>query len=183
MLVEVEQPGLGVIAGREQFLRDPGHHGGLAAHHQRRDRADAQRAAATQIHLAIRRQLDQRAVEPAGVDASWPRDPALEHVLAIEMRAFAIGRRGGVHDGRLLRLVQPVQIWHRGIEREEAVERQCRRLAVEQQGALAAQADPVGITNGGDRTEAVERAAQHDDEQARIAALGPRQAGHLAPRE
>ena len=183
VLVEVEQAGLRVIAGRQQLLRGPGHHGRLPAHHQRRDRADAKRAAATRIDAAVRRQREQRAVEPAGVDPSGLRDPALEHVLAIEMRALAIGRRGGVHDGRLLRLVEPMQVRHRRIEREEAVERQRRRLAVEHQRALAAQADPVGITDGRDRTEAVERAAQHDDEQARIAALGPRQPGHLAPRE
>ncbi len=99
------------------------------------------------------------------------------------MRALAIGRCGGVHDGRLLRLVEPVQVRHRGIEREEAVERQRRRLAVEHERAVAAQADPVGIADGGDRTEAIERAPQHNDEHARIAALGAREPRHLAPRE
>ena len=72
---------------------------------------------------------------------------------------------------------------HRGIKREEAVERQRRRLAVERQRALATQADPVGIADRRDGTQAIERAPEHDDEQARIAALGPRQAGHLAPGE
>ena len=181
VLIEIQQARLRVVAGRQQLLRHPGHHRRPAAHHQRRHRADAERAAAARIDPAVRRQLDQRAVEPAGVDGAGPRDAALEHVLAVEMRALAIGRRGGVDDGRLLRLVEPVQVRHRRIEREEAVERQRRRLAVEHQRAIAAQADPVGIADRRHRAESIERAAQHDDEQARIAALGARQPRHLAP--
>ena len=87
-----------------------------------------------------------------------------------------------MHDGRLLRLVEPVQVRHRRIEREEAVERQRRRLAVEHQRPVAAQADPVGIADRRDGGEPVERAAQHDDEHARIAALGAREPRHLASR-
>ena len=110
-----------------------------------------------------------------------PREPALQNVLAIEMRALAIGRRRGVHDRCLLRLVEPVQIGHRRIEREEAVERQRRRLAVEDQGAIAAQADPVGIADRRHCAQAIKCAAEHDHEQAGIAAFGPRQSRHLAP--
>ena len=99
------------------------------------------------------------------------------------MRALAIGRRRGVHDGGLLRLVEPVQVRHRRIEREEGVQRQRRRLAVEHQRAVAAQADPVGIADRRDRAQPVERAPQHDDEHARIAAFRPRELRHLAPGE
>jgi hypothetical protein len=74
-----------------------------------------------------------------------------------------------------------VQIGHRRVEREEAVERQGLRFAVEGQRTVAAQADPVGIADRRHRAEAVERAAQQDDEQARIAPFGPRQLRHLAP--
>ena len=180
VLIEVEQRACVSSLARQQFLRHPRHDRRLAAHHQRRDRADADGAAAAQIDAAVRLQRDQRAIEPAGVDGAGPRDPALEHVLAVEMRALAIGRRGGVHDRGLLRLVEPVQVRHRRIEREERIERQRRRLAVEHQRAVAAQADPVGIADRRDRAQAVERAAQDDDEQARIAALGARQPRHLA---
>ena len=41
MLIEIEEPGLGVVAGRQHLLRYPRHHGRFAAYHQRRDRADA----------------------------------------------------------------------------------------------------------------------------------------------
>ena len=76
-----------------------------------------------------------------------------------------------------------MQVRHRRIKREEAAERQRRRLAVERERTVAAQADPVGIADGGDRTEAIERAPQHNDEHARIAALGAREPRHLAPCE
>ena len=99
------------------------------------------------------------------------------------MRALAVGRSGGVHDGRLLRLVEPVQVRHRRIEREEPVERQRRRLAVEYERAISAQPDPVGIANGRNRAEAVERAPQYNDKHARITALGAREPRHLAPGE
>src|SRR6202795_3665817 len=103
-------------------------------------------------------------MEPAGIDGTRPRDPALENILAIEMRALAIGCCCGMHDGGLLRLVEPMQVRHRGIEREEAVERQCRCLAVEHQRPVAAQADPVGVADRRYRTEAIERAPEDDDE-------------------
>ena len=183
MLIQIQQASLRIVAGREQLLRHPCHHGSLAANHQRRDRTDAKDAASTRIDLTVRRQPDQRAIEPAGCNGTGPGDSAFENVLAIEMRPLAIGRCRGVHDGGLLRRVEPVQVRHRRIEREEAIERQRRRLAVEDEGPISAQADPVGVADGRDRTEPIERASQHDDEHARIAALGAREPGHLAPCE
>ena len=50
---------------------------------------------------------------------------ALEYVLAIEVRALAIGRGSGVDDNRLVRSEHTVQIRHRWIEREEIVELEC----------------------------------------------------------
>ena len=47
-----------------------------------------------------------------------------------------------MHDDRLPGLVEPVQVRHRRIEREEAVERQRRRLAVERERLVAAQLRP-----------------------------------------
>ena len=55
--------------------------------------------------------------------------------------------------------------------------------AVEGQRLVAAQLDPVRIADRRDRGEAVERAAQHDDEQARIAAFGERELGRVGPGE
>ena len=90
----------------------------------------------------------ERAVEPAGVAAAGLGEAALQHVLAVEMRALAIGRGGGVHDRGLLGLVEPVQVRHRRIEREEAIERQRRRLAVEHQRLVAAQLTQSGSPTG-----------------------------------
>ena len=61
------------------------------------------------------------------------------------------------------------EVRHCRIEREERVE-QRRRLAVEDERPVAAQPDPAGIADRRDHGEPVERAAQHDDEHARIAA-------------
>ena len=125
----------------------------------------------------------QRAVEPAGVGTAGPRKAAFQHVLAVEMRALAIGRRHRMHHDGLAGLVEPVQVRHRRVEGEEAVERQPRLGAVELEGVVAAQLDPVGIADRGDGGEPVERAAQHDGEEARIAALGARDFRHERPGE
>ena len=58
-----------------------------------------------------------------------------------------------------------------------------RRLAVEQESLVAAQGDPVRIADRGHHREPVERAAQHDHEHARIAALGAGDPGHVRPGE
>src|SRR6185437_14329294 len=105
----------------------------LAAHDQWRDRPDADGAAAAGIDDAIRLKSKKCAVEPAGIDRTGTVDAALEHVLAVEMRALAIGRCGGVYDRSLFGLVQAMKIRHRRIECEERIERQRRRLAVQHQ--------------------------------------------------
>src|SRR5882762_8389413 len=181
VLIQIQQAGLRVVAGGEQLLRGPRHDGGLAAYDQRGYRPDAKGAAAAQIHLSVRRQRDQGTIEPAGINRAGPGDPALENVLTIEMRALSIWRRRGVHDGSLLCIVHSVQVRHRGIEREKCIQRQRGCLAVEHQGPISAQADPVGVADRCDRTQSIERAPQHDDEHARIAARRPRKPGHLAP--
>ena len=76
-----------------------------------------------------------------------------------------------------------MQVRHRGIEREEGIERQRRRLAVEHQRLVAAQLHPVGIADRRDRREAVERAAQDDGEHARIAPFGARELRQERPGE
>ena len=85
------------------------------------------------------------------------------------MRALAIVRRRGVQHQRLLGAVEPAEILHRWVQREEAVERQRGVRAVERQGEFAVQLDVFGIADRPDRREAVERAAQDDDDEAGIA--------------
>ena len=79
-------------------------------------------------------------------------------------------------------LIEPMQVRHRRIEREETVERQRRRLAVERERVVAAQPDPVGIADRRDGGEPVERAAQDDRQEARVAALGAAPAAADRPR-
>src|SRR5262249_38191015 len=120
-----------------------------------------------------------------------PFNPALEHVLAIEMRALAIGRGSGVDDDRLVRFEHAVQIWHRWIEREEIVELECRGLAVDRrrlfaaqrQPTVAAQRTPTGISHGSLWREAVERTAEHDRKNAGVAPFGARELRQIRPGE
>jgi hypothetical protein len=77
-----------------------------------------------------------------------------------------------MHDRGLPGPVEAMHVRHRGIEREERVERQRRRLAVEHQCLVAAQLHPVGIADRRHGGKPVERAAQDDGEHARIAPLG-----------
>ena len=155
--------------------------GALSAHHQRRNRPHGYGTTAARIDAAVGGKRQQRAVEPAGIDGAGPGEPALQHILAVEVRTLAIGRRRGMHDGRLLRLEETMQVRHRRIEREEGIERQRWRLAIEQQRAIAAQGDPVGIADRRHGTQPVERAPQHDHQHARIATFRTGELRHLRP--
>jgi len=86
-----------------------------------------------------------------------------------------------VNDGCLSRLIEVVQVGHRRIEGEEAVERQRLGVAVELECIVAAQLDPVGIADRRHRGEPIECAAQHDGEEARVAAFGAGDARHMGP--
>src|SRR6516162_1121629 len=88
------------------------------------------------------------------------------------MRALAIGRGSGMDDDRLVRFEHAVQIRHRRIEREEIVELECWYLAVERQRIVAAQRNPIRISNRSHCREPVERTAQHDREKAWVASFG-----------
>ena len=111
------------------------------------------------------------------------RQAAFEQILAVEMRALAIGRGAGVNDDRLVCLIHAMQIRHRRIEREEVVELERRRLAVERERVVAAQRHPIRIADRRDGGEPVERAAQDDGEKARIAAFGVRELRQMRPGE
>ena len=181
MAIEVEQPAHGVVAGRLQPRRRPRKNRRRTARDQWRDRAD--REGLTGIDAAGRRHRAERAIEPAALGQARARQPAFQHVLAVEMRALAIGRRCRMHDGRLARLIEPVQVRHCWIEREEAVEPQCRIGAFERERVVAAQPQPVRVANRGDSGETVERAAQYHDQQSWIAAFGERDTRQIGPSE
>jgi hypothetical protein len=77
-------------------------------------------------------------------------------------------------DARVPGAIKPMQVRHRRVEGKEAVERQGRGLAVEPKHFVAAQRHIVWVADRCDRGEAVERAAQHDHEESRVAAFRPR---------
>ena len=76
-----------------------------------------------------------------------------------------------------------MQVRYRRIERKEVVELQRRDLAVEAERVVAAKRNPIRIADRRDRCETVERPAQDDGEEARIAAFGMRQPRHMCPGE
>src|SRR5262249_56320224 len=118
--------------------------------------------AATRFDTAARFERGEHAVEPAGVRVARPCEPALQHVLAIEMRALAIRRCGSMDDDRMTLAVKPMQVRHRRVEREEAVERKSWRLTLWRKGCGATQLDPIRIACRCDDGQAVESAAQDD---------------------
>ena len=88
-----------------------------------------------------------------------------------------------MHDGGFARLIEAMHVRHRRIEREESIERERRRLAVGPQRIVAAQLDPIRIADRRDGGEPVERAAQHDGQEARVAALRARDPRQVGPGE
>jgi len=135
------------------------------------------------LYTVAGRETREHAIEPAGIGASHSGVAAFQHVLPVEMRALAVGRRHRVRDDGLAGFIKPVQVGHRRIESKESIERQSRRLAIEPERIVAAQFDPIGIADRRDCREPIERAAQHDGEEARIAALRPRDPRHERPRK
>jgi hypothetical protein len=144
---------------------------------------DGKGLAAARIDLAARRETGERAIEPTGIADRHLGQAAFEQILAVEMRAFAIGRGAGVHDDCLIGLEQAMQVGHRRVERKEVGERGRRRLAVRHQSVVAAQRSPIRIADRCDGRQPVESAAQDDGQKARIAAFGVCQLGQMRPGE
>ena len=181
-MVELHEPHHRVIARWRQPARRPRQHGRGSTHHQRRDGSDGEGVAQSAGAVA-RLQRGERAVEPARIGRTRLGEAALQHVLAVEVGALAVRRGRRMHDGRRAGFVEPMQVGHRRIEGEEGIERQRRRLAVEGERLVTAQREPVRIAHGRDRCESVERAAQHDHEQAWIAPLRARHPRQIGPGE
>ena len=79
--------------------------------------------------------------------------------------------------------VHPMQVRHRRIERKKIIERQRLGSAIKRQRLVATQADPIGIADWRNRCQPVERAAQHDHQEARVAPFGERGARQIRPGE
>ena len=156
---------------------------GRTAHHQRRHGPDREGLPAARIGAAAGLERRERAVEPTHLGRPGLAEAAFEHVLSIEMRPVPVRRRDRMHDGGLAGLIEPVQVRHRRIERKEGIERERGLLALERERVVAPQLGPIGIADRRDRGEAVERTAQHDREEARVAAFGARDARHEGPGE
>ncbi len=88
-----------------------------------------------------------------------------------------------MHHNGLTGLVEPMQVRHCRIEREETIERQGWRRAIELEGVVAPQLHPIGVADRRHGGKPVERAAQHDGEETRIAAFSARDLGHEGPGE
>ena len=179
MAIEFDQPHHRVAARRRQSPRRPREDWRRATHDQRSDGTDGE--AITRAGRPRRLQRGKRPIEPAAVGRAGLGQAALQHVLSIEMGAFPVRRRRRVHDRCGAGGVEAMQVGHRRIEREEGVERQRSRFAVERERAVAAQREPVRIAHRRDRRKPIQRAAQHDDQQARIAALRARNLRQIGP--
>ena len=88
------------------------------------------------------------------------------------MRTIAVVGGDGVSDQRALLLIETGENRHRRIEREKAVERKTGVIANRRQRQRAMKQRVIGIANWRDRCEAIERAAQNDHHDARIARAG-----------
>ena len=89
-----------------------------------------------------------------------------------------------MHDRRLLCRIEAGEVGHRGVQAEEAVERQGLVRAVEAEGDLLAQRLVGRIADRRHGGQSVERAAQDDHHQPRIAAArGAGEARHEGPGE
>ena len=93
----------------------------------------------------------------------------LEQVLAVEMRAVAVGRGDGMDDGELALGVDVVQRRQGRMQAEEAVEIDgAVALAGRGDGEIAAQRAIVAVAMGRHGGEAVHAAAQDDDDEAAV---------------
>ena len=85
------------------------------------------------------------------------------------MGPVAVAGRDGVHDRRLLPVVEALERLQRRMGGEESVERQGGALAGRGEGKIAVQAGIVRIAERRNGGKAIERAAQDDDDEPRIA--------------
>ena len=136
--VEIHHPRRQVVRGVGQDLRRPAEHRHGPAHDQRRRRPDGE-AALDGDAVAPGHRADGP-VEPARLREAGAGLAAFEDILAVEVRALAIGRGGGMDDGGAALLVKSREDRHRRVEGEEAVERDRRMLARERERERAVQA-------------------------------------------
>ena len=177
--IEIEQPRRGVVVGLRQRDRRP-------ADRRRRRRAapaawsgrpPARRSTRSPCGSASSARLSQPDCTPARTGIA-----AFQHVLAVEMRAVAIGRRRRHGRPRPACRVQPREIRHRRMQAEEAVEHERRMRPVRGQRDRAVQRGIIGIADRRHGGKSIERAAQDHDDQPRIAAVrGAREFRQVRP--
>ena len=101
MGVEIEHSLCKIAVRRpDAAWRGPAERRGRSADDERRRRADPERAA-----RGGGGERAQGPVEPAALGAPRLRIAALQHVLAVEMRAVAVARRHRVDDRRMLLII------------------------------------------------------------------------------
>ena len=88
-----------------------------------------------------------------------------------------------MHDCRVPVAIELMQAWHRRVQREQVVQPQTRRRTVQSKGILTAQFSPLRIAHRRYNGKAIERTAQHDRKQPRVAAFRSREARELGPGE
>jgi hypothetical protein len=145
MVVEVEHT-LREIATRWRHTtrRRPAESTRRPANDQRRDCAGAKPAGSARTGT---RQSAERSVEPAALRPPRTWVTALEHVLAVEMRAVAIASRDSMHDRRLLLVVEALERGKRRMGEKEAVERQRGPIAGRGKREIAVQVGVIRISD------------------------------------
>src|SRR6516225_5457737 len=129
--IESEKPPHGIFTRQQHPLRRPRQDRRAAADHKRSYGSDREQFAALRIDTSRWRQLGQHAIKPAALARAGLWQPALQQILAIEMRALAIGRGASMNNDRLSCFEHAVQVWHRRIDRKEVIKLQRRQLAIE----------------------------------------------------
>ena len=153
--VEVLQQHRQARLGVNAATRRPGGGLDLTAQQQGRRRANGDR-----VYLALRRQGLDGAVQPAGGGRIDPGRAGLQHVLRLEVRARAVGRRDRGDDARLAGPGHGVHGGKLRMERERPVERQ---RVVQRQAAAQALVLAVADRRG-DRQAIHAAAADHHDD-------------------
>ena len=178
--IEINEPAHRVIAGWRQPWRCPSQNRRGSARHQRCDWSDGK--GLFRIDASSCRQASKRTVKPAGIGRARADEPALQYILPVEVRSFAIRRRDRVDDCCLSSFVEAVQVRHGRIECKERVERQRRGCSVDRKRVVAAQALPIRVAHGGNSGKTIKCSAKHDHQKPRIPRLRPAPRGAGRPR-
>ena len=132
-------------------------------------------------HPIRRFKLGERTIEPAGIGVSGPGEAAFEHILAVEMRALAVGCRAP-HEPQWPAPARKsrCRFGIAGLRAKKPSSGSAGVWPVALESIVAAQLDPIRVADRRHRGQSVQRAAQNDHQEARIAAFGARRFGTYA---